>query len=118
MKGDIIIMNGLLSYDNYKNGGIELFKYSVKQGICISGEVVEDFVNNNYELIEDEGYEDFSDSGRWTIGKYYIIVVDGEYYQFWEEVGLTELQENHIYDQSFLKVREAEIKKLVWEGVE
>ena len=69
-------------------------------------------------FIYDEGYDDFEDRGRWTIGKYYIIVVDGEYYQFWEEAGLTELQESHFYDQSFIKVREAIIKKTVWEGVE
>ena len=66
----------------------------------------------------DEGYDDFEDLGRWTIGKYYIIVVDGEYYQFWEEAALTELQESYFYDQSFLKVRQVEIKKTVWEGVE
>lgn len=111
-------MDGLLSYDNYKNSGIELFKYCVKQGICISAEVVEDFIDNYYKLIEDYGYEDFSDSSGWTIGKYYIVNIDGDHYRCWEEVGLTEMQSNEWYDQTFEKV---ELRKKVtteWEASE
>lgn len=69
-------------------------------------------------FIYDEGYDDFEDRGRWIIGKYYIIVVDGEYYQFWEEAALTELQESYFYDQSFIKVKQGIIEKTAWEGVE
>ena len=114
MKGDII-MDGLLTYDNYENGGIELFKYCVKHGNCISAEGVEDFIDNNYELIEDEGSDDFTDINRWTIGKYYIVNIDGDHYRCWEEVGLTEMQSNEWYDQTFEKV---ELRKKVvteWE---
>lgn len=108
-------MSGLLSYDNYKNCGIELFKYFVKHGICISGEVVKDFINNNYQLVVDEGYEDFADSGRWTIGKYYIVNIDGGHYRCWEEVGLTEMQSNMWYDQTFEEVELHERVTTEWE---
>ena len=111
-------MSGLLSYDNYKNGGIELFKYFVKHGICISGEVVKDFINNNYQLVVDEGYEDFSYSGRWTIGKFYILNIDGVYYRCWKEAGLTELQFNEWHDQIFEKVELREKVITEWEASE
>lgn len=120
-------MTPFLTYENYEacaENRMDVLKMAIKQGWDISAKVIKDIVEedifkpDNTCFIYDEGYDDFEDRGCWTIGKYYIIVVDGEYYQFWEEVGLTELQENHIYDQSFLKVREVEIKKLVWEGVE
>ena len=97
---------------------------AIKQGCYISSEVIEDIIKEDIFkpdstcFIYDEGYEDFEGRGRWTIGKYYIIVVDGEYYQFWEEAGLTELQESYFYDQSFLKVKQVIIEKTVWEGVE
>lgn len=111
-------MDGLLTYDNYENGGIELFKYCVKHGICISAEVVEDFIDNNYELIEDEGYEDFADSNCWTIGKYYIINIDGDHYRCWEEAGLTEMQSNEWYDQTFEKVGLRKKVTTEWEASE
>ena len=116
-----------LSYENYKacaENGFDVLKMAIKQGWDISAKVIKDileediFKSDNTCFIYDEGYDDFEYRGRWTIGKYYIIVVDGEYYQFWEEVGLTELQENHFYDQSFIKVRQVEIKETVWEDVE
>ena len=120
-------MTSFLSYENYKacaENRIDVLKMAIKQGWDISAKVIEDIVKEDiFEhddtcFIWDEGYEDFKNHGRWTIYKYYIIVVDGEYYQFWEEVGLTELQENHFYDQSFLKVKQVIIKETVWEGVE
>ena len=118
-------MTPFLTYENYKacaENRIDVLKMAIKQGWDISSEVIEDIVKedifkpDNTCFIYDEGYDDFEDRGRWTIGKYYIII--GEYYQFWEEVGLTELQENHFYDQSFIKAREAIIKETVWEEVE
>lgn len=120
-------MTPFLTYENYKacaENRIDVLKMAIKQGWDISAKVIEDIIKEDIFkpddtcFILDEGYEDFEDSDRWNIGKYYIIVVDGEYYQFWEEVGLTELQESHFYDQSFIKVRQVEIKKAVWEGVE
>ena len=120
-------MTPFLTYENYKacaENRIDVLKMAIKQGWDISAEVIEDiikediFKHDNACFIYDEGYEDFEDRGRWTIGKYYIIVVDGEYYQFWEEAALTELQESYFYDQSFIKVRQVEIKKTVWEDVE
>ena len=116
-------MTPFLTYENYKacaENRLDVLKMAIKQGWDISSEVIEDIVNENIFkhddtcFIYDEGYDDFEDRGRWTIGKYYIIVVDGEYYQFWEEAALTELQESCFYDQSFLKVRQVEIKKTVW----
>lgn len=120
-------MTSFLSYENYKacaENRIDVLKMAIKQGWDISAKVIEDIVKEDiFEhddtcFIWDEGYEDFEDSDRWNIGKYYIIFVDGEYYQFWEEVGLTELQESYFYDQSFLKVKQVIIEKTVWEGVE
>ena len=120
-------MTPFLTYENYKacaENRLDVLKMAIKQGWYISAKVIRDilkedlFKPDNTCFIWDEGYDDFKDRDRWTIYKYYIIVVDGEYYQFWEEAGLTELQENHLYDQSFIKVRQVEIKKTVWEGVE
>ena len=120
-------MTPFLSYENYKacaENRLDVLKLAIKQGWDISAEVIKDIVEEDIFkhdetcFIYDEGYDDFEDRGRWTIGKYYIIVVDDEYYQFWEEAALTELQESCFYDQSFIKVRQVEIRKTVWEGVE
>ena len=120
-------MTPFLTYENYEacaENRIDVLKMAIKQGWDISAKVIEDIIEEDIFkpdstcFIYDEGYDDFEDRGRWTIGKYYIIVVDGEYYQFWEEAGLTELQESHFYDQSFIKVRQVEIKETVWEDVE
>ena len=120
-------MTPFLSYENYKacaENRIDVLKMAIKQGWDISAKVIKDIIEEDIFkpdstcFIYDEGYEDFVDSRRWTIGKYYIIVVDGEYYQFWEEAGLTELEESYFHDQSFLKVKQVIIEKTVWEGVE
>lgn len=120
-------MTPYLSYENYKacaENGFDVLKMAIKQGWDISAKVIEDIIKEDiFEhddtcFICDEGYEDFKNHGRGTIYKYYIIFVDGEYYQFWEEVGLTELQESCFYDQYFLKVKQVIIEKAVWEGVE
>lgn len=116
-----------LSYENYKacaENGFDVLKMAIKQGWDISSEVIEDIVNEDvFEpdstcFIWDEGYDDFDSRGRWTIDKYYIICVDGKYYQFWEQVGLTERQENYFEDQSFIKVRQTRIEVPIWESVE
>ena len=119
-------MTPFLTYENYKacaENRIDVLKMAIKQGWDISAKVIEDIVKedifkpDNTCFICDQGYEDF-ESWRWTIGRYYIIFVDDEYYQFWEEVALTELQERYFYDQSFLKVKQVIIKETVWEDVE
>ena len=120
-------MTPFLTYENYEacaENRLDVLKMAIKQGWDISAKVIKDIVEEDifkYDetcFIYDEGYEDFEDRGRWNIGKYYIIVVDGEYYQFWEEAALTELQESFFYDQSFIKVRQTIIEKTAWEGVE
>ena len=120
-------MTPFLTHEKYKAGAenrLDVLKMAIKQGWDISAKVVKDIIEEDIFkpdstcFIYDEGYDDFEGRGRWTIGKYYIIVVDGEYYQFWEEAALTELQESYFYDQSFIKVKQVVIEKTVWEEVE
>lgn len=115
------------SYENYKacaENGFDVLKMAIKQGWDISSEVIKDIVNENIFkpdstcFIWDEGYDDFDNRNGWTIYKYYIICVDGKYYQFWEQVGLTEMQESYFEDQSFIEVRQTRIEKSIWESVE
>ena len=88
--------------DELRNGdarAFEALKHCIKVGVTISGEVAKWLVCENEELIIDEGYDDFDDATRWSIGKYYIIMIDDDAYRFWEWVGLTEMQPNEWYDQ-------------------
>lgn len=92
--------------------------YCIKRGVMISGEVVKWLAHENEELIIDEGYDDFDDSTRWSIGKYYIIVINDEAYRFWEWVGLTEMQPNEWYDQVFEPVTQRIVSVAQWQSVE
>ena len=84
----------------------------------ISRDVVEWLLGHHEDLIVDEGYDDFEDSTRWSIGKYYIIVIDDEAYRFWEWVGLTEMQPNEIFDQTFELVIQRTVSVAQWQSVE
>ena len=74
--------------------------YCIKNGVTISGRVLDWLVHDiESERVIEEGYDDFENSSRWSIGKYYIICLDGDAYRVWEEVGLTEMQSNEWFDQ-------------------
>lgn len=111
-------MAGLFDrYEDLRNkvpGAIQALKYCFTHGVCISGACVGWFIDNFPELIVDEIYDDFGDSGRWSIGKAYILNIDGEYYRCWEEVGLTEMQENMWWDQTLEPVHQKEVTVTAW----
>lgn len=87
--------------------------YCIKHGVDISGEVAEWLVNEDFYVI-DSGYVDFEDASRWSISKYYILKIDGEYFRIWQEVGLTEMQSNEWYDQRPERVEHRAIKAMEW----
>ena len=93
-------------------------KYCIKNGVMISREVAQWLVSEKDNLIIDEGYDDFEDSTRWSIAKYYIIIIDDEAYRFWEWVGLTEMQPNEWYDQTFEPVIQRTVSVAQWQSVE
>lgn len=82
-------------------GAYQALLYCITHDVCVSGECVRWFVDNHPELVSDEYYVDFEDSSRWSIGKAYILALDEGFYRCWEEVGLTEMQPNEWYDQTF-----------------
>lgn len=96
-------------------GAYEALIDSIKHGVCISGDCVEWLIHNCYELVVDEIYDDFEDASRWSIGKAYVIALDGKFYCCSQEVGLTEMQPNNWYDQTFQPVHKKEITTTVWE---
>lgn len=96
----------------------EALKHCIRSGVVISRDVVEWLLGHHEDLIVDEGYDDFEDSTRWSIGKYYIIVIDDEAYRFWEWVGLTEMQPNEIFDQTFELVIQRTVSVAQWQSVE
>ena len=96
----------------------EALKHCIKAGVTISGEVAKWLAHENEELIVDEGYDDFDEATRWSIGKYYIIVIDDDAYRFWEWVGLTEMQPNEWYDQTFEPVIQRIVSVAQWQSVE
>lgn len=107
--------------DELRNGDVRAFealKHCIKTGVTISGRVAKWLARENEELIIDEGYDDFEDASRWSIGKYYIIIIDDEAYRFWEWVGLTEMQPNEWYDQIFEPVVQRTISISQWQSVE
>ena len=96
----------------------EALKHCIRSGVVISRDVVEWLLGHHEDLIIDEGYDDFEDSTRWSIGKYYIIIVDDDAYRFWEWVGLTEMQPNEIFDQTFEPVIQRTVSVAQWQSVE
>lgn len=107
--------------DELRNGDVRAFealKHCIRSGVMISSEVARWLCANHDELIIDEGYDDFEDSTRWSIAKYYIIVLDGDAYRFWEWVGLTEMQSNEWYDQTFEPVIQRTVSVAQWQSVE
>lgn len=87
----------------------EMFDSELVRFIC-SGFVSEDYVN-----YIDYFYQNFDDRSRWSITRTEIVRFNSDqYYSFWYEVGLTEMQENEWYDQKPRIVRQKKIEKLIW----
>ena len=73
------------------------------------------FGDEDYGENIDYFYQDFDDSSRWSIICTEIVRFNSDqYYSFWSEVGLTEMQENEWYDQKPLIARQKKIEKLIW----
>jgi hypothetical protein len=91
--------------------------YCIKNGVTISAEVIEWLVKEN-DYVVDEGFDDFENSDRWTISKYYILILDGDAYRVWEQVGLTEMQPNEWFDQTPELVLQKQKTVVDWMAVE
>nr|DAH18135.1 MAG TPA: hypothetical protein [Caudoviricetes sp.] len=97
----------------------EFLEEAARSGKMFDGELVR-FICNGFDG-EDYGenidyfYQDFDDSSRWSIICTKIVRFNSDqYYSFWSEVGLTEMQENEWYDQKPLIARQKKIEKLIW----
>ena len=104
-------------YNDLRNGmpgAYQALLDCVTHGICISGDCIAWLIQNHYELVVDEYYEDYKDSSDWSIGKAYIIALDGGFYRCWEEIGLTEMQPDEWWDQTFQPVHMKEVTVAVW----
>ena len=91
--------------------------YCIKNGVTISAEVIECLVKEN-DYVVDEGFDDFENSDRWTISKYYILILGGDAYRVWEQVGLTEMQPNEWFDQTPELVLQKQKTVVDWMTVE
>lgn len=111
-------MAGLFDrYDDLRNNvpdACQALLYCITHDVCIKGDCVEWLVDNHPELVVDEVYDDFESSGRWSIGKSYILALDEGFYRCWEEVGLTEMQPNEWWDQTLEPVHMKEITISTW----
>lgn len=91
-------------YDDLRNevpGAYQALLYCITHDVCVSGSCVKWLIHNHPELVCEEYYTDFDESSRWTIGKAYVLALDEGFYRCWEEVGLTEMQPNEWFDQTF-----------------
>ena len=87
----------------------EMFDSELVRFICTG------FGGEDYGENIDYFYQDFDDSSRWSIICTEIVRFNSDqYYSFWSEVGLTEMQENEWYDQKPLIARQKKIEKLIW----
>lgn len=87
----------------------EMFDSELVRFICTG------FGGEDYGENIDYFYQDFDDSSRWSIIRTEIVRFNSDqYYSFWSEDGLTEMQENEWYDQKPLIARQKKIEKLIW----
>lgn len=104
-------------YDDLRNnvsGAYQALLYCITHNICVSGRCVEWLIEEHFELVSDEYYVDFDDSSRWSISKAYILSLDDGFYRCWKEVGLTEMNPNECYDQTFELVHMKEVTITAW----
>lgn len=87
----------------------EMFDSELVRFICTG------FDDEDYGENIDYFYQDFDDSSDWSITRTEIVRFNSDqYYSFWSEAGLTEMQENEWYDQKPLIARQKKIEKLIW----
>lgn len=97
----------------------EFLEEAARSGEMFDSELVRFIYNGfdgeDYGEIIDYFYQDFIDSSRWSIICTEIVRFNSDqYYSFWSEVGLTEMQENEWYDQKPQIARQKKIEKLIW----
>ena len=93
--------------------------YCFKNGVTISGRVLDWLISETEtEYVIEEGYDDFENSTRWTIRKYYILCLNGDAYRVWEQVGLTEMQPNEWFDQIPERVMQKQKTVVDWMTIE
>lgn len=108
------------TFDRYNDllndvpGAYEALLYCITHDVCVSGKCVKWLIDEHDELVWDWYYVDFEDSNRWSIGKAYILSLDYGFYRCWEEAGLTEMQPNEYYDQTFEPVHMKEVTISIW----
>lgn len=93
--------NNCFSWKDYENGGINALEEAIKAGLEISHECIEEYFNGDFVYVIYEGYETFENNDRRTISKYYIIVINNNYYRCWKKIGLTEEQGSYWQSQRF-----------------
>lgn len=97
----------------------EFLEEAARSGKMFDSELVcficDGFDSDDYVDNIDNFYQDFDDSSRWSIIRTEIVRFNSDqYYSFWYEVGLTEMQENEWYDQKPEIARQKKIEKWIW----
>ena len=97
----------------------EFLEEAARSGKMFDSELVcficNGFDNDDYVENIDYFYQNFEDSSRWSIARTEIVRFNSDqYYSFWYEVGLTEMQENEWYDQKPKIARQKKIEKWIW----
>ena len=97
----------------------EFLEEAARSGKMFDSELVrficDGFEGDDYVENIDYFYQNFEDRSRWSIIRTEIVRFNSDqYYSFWYEVGLTEMQENEWYDQKPEIAREKKIEKWIW----
>lgn len=97
----------------------EFLEEAARSGKMFDSELVrficDSFEGDDYVENIDYFYQNFEDRSRWSIVRTEIVRFNSDqYYSFWYEVGLTEMQENEWYDQKPEIAREKKIEKWIW----
>ena len=97
----------------------EFLEEAARSGKMFDSELVrficDGFEGDDYVENIDYFYQNFEDRSRWSIIRTEIVRFNSDqYYSFWYEVGLTEMQENEWYDQKPEIARQKKIEKWIW----
>ena len=97
----------------------EFLEEAARSGKMFDSELVrficDGFEGRDYVENIDYFYQNLEDSSRWSIVRTEIVHFNSDqYYSFWYEVGLTEMQENEWYDQKPEIARQKKIEKWIW----
>ena len=97
----------------------EFLEEAARSGKMFDGELVrficDGFESRDYVENIDYFYQNFEDSSCWSIVRTEIVRFNSDqYYSFWYEAGLTEMQENEWYDQKPEIARQKKIEKWIW----